>query len=1105
MSSLDEGVSAWEEMVVIPTYQPPPPDPHPMFLDARFNQGSSGRVYPNPLTDRLAGEKSDRTYKAVFLENQYIRLMILPEIGGRVHAAVDKINGYEFIYHQHVIKPALIGLLGPWVSGGMEFNWPQHHRPSTFMPVDHIIEEDDDGGRTVWLGEHEPMARTKGMVGICLRPGKALMEMKVRLYNRTPHVRSFMWWVNVGVHAGERYQVVFPPDVTFATDHSRRNMSYYPVARGSYCGVDYSDGVDVSWYRNIPVPSSFFVYQSSYDFLGGYDHALRAGLVHVANRHIAPGKKFFTWGQSDFAKAWERNLTDEDGPYIELMAGAYTDNQPDFSWLMPYEMRRFSQLWYPIRQIGLVKNANDLLAVSLDSDNGCATFGVCPTELLLGARVKLTAGQRVLFEQKADLAPENPLVEQVELPKDLSQASLMLIVFDQGGGELIRYVPEPRPEAPLPEPATPPGPPEKIATTEELYLTGLHSEQYRYPAAMPETYWREGLRRDLDDARTNSAMGRMLLRRGQFVEAEDHFRRLVRRLTRHNFNPNDGEAFYHLGLSLRFQGRLDEAYAGLYKATWNYAWQSAGYYALAEIDCLRGDLAVALEHLDRSLETNALQLKARNLKATVCRRLGCHRQAETLVRETIAMDPLDFWSRNELALLCRDDGHSQQADACCQELSRLMRGAVQTYLDIAFDYAGAGFYPEAADLLERLLPAGDAPVHPMVLYSLGYFAQEGGHIAQAESLYSRASTMPTDYCFPWRLEEEQVLLRALAVNHQDANACYYLGNLLFDKNRHAEAVRYWQDACRLRPDFAMPWRNLGIACYNIQKDPAKAREHFVKAFRLNSTDPRMLLELDQLLLRLGDSAGERLERLGDHLDLVVQRDDLSVEYASLCNQTGQPRKALDVILSRQFHPWEGGAGRVSEQYVKASLAVGRKALGVDSPAEALEHFQAALRRPENLGEGKRPHYSEAHVHYWIGRARQAKGDEAGARESFRAASELPGDISASTYYAAIAMERLGQKQAAKKLLEGLLEHALNGLDKPMQAGFLTSVPKFVLFQEDLRDFAKAECRYQAGLAQLGLGRAEEARKHFSDAVALNPNHADALDELASLQRAGSTE
>src|ERR1700728_1975833 len=229
------------EELVIPTYLPLAPDKNPMFLEKRVYQGSSGKVYPLPFTDRIAEKPVDRKWKAVWIENEFLRVLILPEIGGRIHAIQDKTNGYDLIYNQSVIKPALVGLAGPWISGGIEFNWPQHHRPATFLPVNFEIEEHPDGSTTIWCSDHDPMCRMKGMHGVCLHPGKSFLELKARAYNRTPFVQTFLWWANVATRVHEGYQSFFPPDVFCVADHARRSMSEYPLAEGFYYGVDYGE------------------------------------------------------------------------------------------------------------------------------------------------------------------------------------------------------------------------------------------------------------------------------------------------------------------------------------------------------------------------------------------------------------------------------------------------------------------------------------------------------------------------------------------------------------------------------------------------------------------------------------------------------------------------------------------------------------------------------------------------------------------------------------------------------------------------------------------------------------------------------------------------
>ena len=262
--------------------------------------------------------------------------MILPELGGRVQMALDKTNNYHFVYYNRVIKPALVGLAGPWISGGIEFNWPQHHRPSTFHPVDVDIDRrrrrlvDRLVQRNRPHGRHARHARLHDCT-----PARRISKFACGSPIARRCRRRFLWWANPAVHVDENHQSIFPPDVCAVMDHGKRDVSTFPIATGEYYKVDYSPGTDISRYKNIPVPTSYMAYHSDYDFVGSYDHGRQAGLLHVASHHISPGKKQWTWGCGEFGQAWDRQLTDEDGPYIELMCGVYTDNQPDFSWLSP--------------------------------------------------------------------------------------------------------------------------------------------------------------------------------------------------------------------------------------------------------------------------------------------------------------------------------------------------------------------------------------------------------------------------------------------------------------------------------------------------------------------------------------------------------------------------------------------------------------------------------------------------------------------------------------------------------------------------------------------------------------------------------------------------
>ncbi len=1132
------------EELVIPTYLPAAPDKNPMFLEKRVYQGSSGKVYPLPFTDRIAEKPVDRKWKTVWIENEFIRAMVLPEIGGRIHVLQDKTNGYDVIYNQPVIKPALVGLAGPWISGGIEFNWPQHHRPATFLPVDFQIKEHADGSKTIWCSDHDPMARMKGMHGICLHPDKAFLELKVRAYNRTPFVQTFLWWANVATRVHEAYQSFFPPDVYYVADHARRSMSEYPLCRGHYYGVNYGErgrkGVpksevpsqfvpphcspkssinnqqpaipnyapnDLSFYANIPVPTSYMCMGSKEDFFGGYDYAAQAGIVHYANHHISPGKKQWTWGNHEFGYAWDRNLTDADargefGPYIEIMAGVYTDNQPDFSFLQPGETKSWSQYWYPIQKIGPAQHANLHAAVSLAVSQRELYLGVAVTAIQSSAVIGITAKGKSIARFESDLSPGRPLLKQIKLPLGVAETDVQVFVADQDGRELICYQPKRRTRGEVPPPATEPLAPAEIASADELYVTGLHLDQYRHATRSPVLYWREALRRDPLDARCNNAMGLWHLRRGEFTEAEAHFRKAIERLTRRNANPYDGEAYYNLGLCLRFRDlkspapgpHFDEAYAAFYKATWNQAWAGAGFHALAEMDCVGKDWESALEHLSRSLRFDTDNLRARDLKVLVLRRVNETEQASRLLQETLRLDPLDWWARQL-------NGETLDCD-------------LQTQLDIAHDYARAGFHLEAIELLSAIqtldsqrsergaLPDQSWGALPLVHYTLGWLERKRGDNKAASKHFKFATSLPPDYCFPSRLEEIAVLKLAIEANRQDARAPYYLGNLLYDRRRQDEAIRLWERSAKLDPGFAVVWRNLGIGYFNVRKQPAKARAAYERAFAANSADARLLYERDQLWKRLGEKPDRRLRELEKHRDLVEQRDDLSIELCALYNQTGQHGKAMRLVASRKFQPWEGGEGGPLGQHVRAHLALGRAALAEDDSANARVHFDTALVAPMNLSEARHLLANQSDIQFWLGCARANSGATAAARQHWLAAANFKGDFqemsvrsfSEMTYYSALSWERLGQRAKAKKLLRDLLayarrlQHATAKVDY-----FATSLPTMLLFDDDLQFRQETTALFLQAQAELGLGNKTKARSLLRTVLKRDPNHALAAD------------
>ncbi len=1102
-------VKAWEEKVNIPTYKVGAPNKNPMFLEKRVYQGASGVVYPYPVIDKVYDDKEDKEYNALFLENEYLKVMILPELGGRIQMAYDKTNDYHFIYYNPVIKPALVGLTGPWISGGIEFNWPQHHRPSTFNPVDYSIEENADGSRTVWVHEIEIMFHTKGAAGFTLYPDKAYIEVNGKLYNRTPFPQTFLWWANPAVEADEYYQSVFPPDVNAVFDHGKREVSSFPIARGTYYKVDYAPGTDISRYQNIPVPTSYMAVDSAFDFVGGYHHQKKAGMLHIADRYVSPGKKQWTWGAGDFGKTWDRHLTDPDingkyCPYLEIMTGVYTDNQPDFSWIMPNEERRFKQYFMPYKGIGYVKNATKEVAVNLEVNKGQISIKVYTTSKQDNIHIVLKVLKKKIFEEKTDLSPEKFFSKEIA-GSGYAEKDLLLEVFDENEKLLIHYQPVERNTEAIPDPAKPIGAPTSIKTNEELYLAGLHLEQYRHATFSPVDYYKETLQRDSTDVRCNNAFGLWYLKHGQFAKAEPYFHKAIEKITRHNPNPYNGEPYYNLGLCLNYLRKYDEAYDAFFKACWNAVWQDNGYLQLVYIDCRKGDFEKALENVEHSLARNYHGMKARHLKAVILRKLNRLEEAGKWVGETLSFDRFDFGSGNERLQILSLKGEREQYESEKQKLQTLLRDRAQSYIEIAIDYANGGFYEEAIGWLLDI----DNSSYPMVHYYMACYYSRLNKEEEKNAALKQARELQPDRVFPNRLTDILVLQFAIKENPEDYKALYYLGNLWYGNRQYGEARSAWEKSAAAYSNFPTVHRNLGIVYYNKFDMYEKALQEYEKAFKCDPTDARILFELDQLYKLNNRPIKERLSFLGKYLPLVKERDDLYVEYITLHNLIGNYSKALRLLTDRRFHPWEGGEGKVSKQYVCAKVNLAKQAMVEKKYESAVQLLKEAQQYPENIGEGKLYGAQENDIFYWLGCAHEAQSSNLPAEVTAQAglkakiywqlaAKGLSEPVQALYYndqdpgtifYQGLALRKLGMEDKAEKRFESLIHYGEKHIkDKIKMDYFAVSLPELSVFEIDLNKRNQIHCHYLMGLGYLGLNKETAAMKHFEEILKRDVAH-----------------
>lgn len=1061
-------VTVTEGKVTIPTYVTGPPDDNPFFYTGRVYQGARGEVYPYAMYDNLTDERVDKEYRQVCLENEYVKVCVLPELGGRIFEAKDKTNGYDFFYKQSVIKPALIGMIGAWISGGVEWNIPHHHRASSLLPVRVKTEEHADGARTVWIGEMELRDRMRWAVGLTLRPRSSVLEAQVTALNTSPFANSILYFANVAVHTNDDYQILFPPRTRFATQHAKREFIEWPIGRRVYNGIDYTKGVDLTRWKNHPSSVSMFAWNDTDDFLAGYDHGRQAGTMHVADRHQVPGKKFFAWGTGPSGRMWDTLLSDTDGPYLELMVGAWSDNQPDYSWMMPYEAKTTKQYWYPFRGIGGVKHATVDGAVNLEVRDGRIHAGFHVTSPRRGARAVVAAGGKEIWSETKDLDPGAPLTYAMALPAGVKETDLRVALV-HGGRELAFYQPEAAGAATMPAPVRPPEAPEAMKTNEELSLAGQRLEQLHNPAREPEPYYEEALKRDAGDTRANTALGLRLLKKARYAEAERHLRAAVERLERNYTRAKDGEALYYLGLALRYQGKLAEAETALQRAAWTYAWQAPAYFQLAEIAGQRERLEEALALVDRSLVTNAWNTRALFFKSILLMRQGRGGEASEVRRQIARIDPLDPRGfRNAM------------------ELVSIFSAFPDEGLEAVVSCLNGGLNREAELLLDQM------PVQsPMVAYYRGWLAEKNGQEETARAHFERAAKMPMTRVFPFQFEVIPVLREAIRLRPEDPRPHYYLGLFLFDRQRE-EAMRLLARAAELDPALAIAHRNLAVGHALDNKVP-EAIAALEKAIALNPGDALYLFEIDLLKEWAQRPIEERLGLFRKHPETVAKRDDAMARYAGLLVQAGQLDKAIGVMEKRHFHLWEGGVRfNAHDAWTDAHIERGRQRLRAKDARGALADFRRAMDYPANLEATRSYRGSRApEALYYEGLALEALGQAEEAREAWReSAAQLigtednprpaVGSGAVLLYFQGRSLEKLGDRARARRVFEALVAAGDEALRPAAGNDFFA---KFGDRQSP--QMRRAQAHYVRGLGRQGLGNAAAARRDFDEAVKLN--------------------
>ena len=1045
--------------IVIPTYPEPKAEDMPMFSENRVHQRTSGRPYPNKVVlevDRTC--KEDKEYTLVTLENQYVRIEILPEIGGRIYSAFDKTTGYDFFYKQHVIKPALIGVLGSWISGGVEFNWPFHHRASGFMPCDFKVEELADGSAVCHLSEHDPIDRMKGMVSIILRPDETSFETRMRLYNRTAAEKSFLWWENAAVPVNEDYQIFFPQDVSYVNFHYLKSRTTYPIAgNGVFNGIPMDYDRDISWHKNTRQATSYFACASDFDFFGGYDHGKNCGVVHIGDHHISPGKKMFTWAYCQLSKSWENALTDTDGEYAELMAGSYSDNQPNFSWLAPYETKEFSQHWYPISKIGSPTFANLDCAFRIDRENN--VLKLQSTKNFSNVLLKISSADTVYTEEKFDLLPSEAVeIRTGNLPEYVS------VTLSTEDGIIAEYTEKDFNKFNMPEVITDMPSAKSMNSADELYLAGVHVDQYRDPAVFPDSYWKEALKRNINHIPSLLAMAKYELNRFSLDTAQEYAEKAIANLSLFNERFQSGEAYYTMGRILEAKGSYDNAYDFYYKAYWAADSVAKAMTRIALIDIRRKNYKEAIRHAKNALEYGSKNNLALSTLVIAMKELG--ESTVSLIQNHLKEDSLDHMLRFI----------SGEAD-----LYEIMDSdAVQTCLDIAFDLSSMGRYEDIVKLLSSLEKSRpDCRTKPLY-YALGYYTNLIGE--DGLFYYEKGNSSELGRCYPARFEEIAILEDVISKTDCD-DAKMLLGCLFYNKLHYEKATCLWED-CK---NNYIAKRNLAVSYFSHLNRASEALILMKELLCERPDDEQLLYETIILMDKMNISPAEKILLISSHKH---SRDDVLTELAKAYNQSFLPEKAVEVLMSHNFVPCEGGEHAIADQYMFAHLTMGKTELENGNIEKALEIFRSGQVLPQSLGAGIWNHCKLVPLKYHEALCFELLGEKADADKIFSYIANITIEYFSNMhlkelpYWQAKSFKHLGDCTKAQHLITKYLRE-WGKIKDVKDNGFFSTTPFFLSFVDDPQKLRLAQYHYLMALCDDFMKNDDSSKEHIFSSISLN--------------------
>jgi tetratricopeptide (TPR) repeat protein len=953
---------AWEGTIVIPTYGWSD-DVNPQFWalqsGARYSITVKGAIiYPYTMQDYLTRTKADRTYKALFLENEYLKVTCLPELGGRLHSVFDKTEGKEMFHYNHVIKPSMIAMRGAFITGGVEWNaGPQVHTVTIASPVDAILGQNPDGSAYIEVNNLEQTLRTRWTVRVTLHPGKAYLDEQIRIFNPEDAISPYYFWNCTAFPCRNGTRFIYP--MTLGTDHYGVKFFHWPI----------SNGKDISWLKNYETSSSIFSVNCIYDFFGAYDVDMNRGIVQVADHHELSGKKAWTWGTWDFGLVSQENLTDDDGPYIEVQSGPLP-TQSDYGMLPPRGAVSWQEYWYPVHGLGDgFEYATKDVAVQTVRKGGTLELRILSTGDFPGASCDLSQGQRQLLSKIVNLTPKGP---QVVTLSPVPQEPVDVTIKDAASKVLASFAtPLPIPETPEPEPSKLMSTPESELTVEQIYLRGRKYDLATNRTRARETY-KKALTKDPQYSPALRALAVLDVEAGLYEKAAQRLKEAVAR------DDMDGLAWYFLGVSDLRLGDENGALDCAAKATRCLGTGSLGHDLAGRAYMRRGDYAKALTAFRKAVRLDGTDRKAKDHVLLALYASGRKRLAYARANGRIARNPTDLVPRALMAL---------RGKARMQRFVRQARAFVGEddfeMLETCLTFAELGLNKQAEALLDAVCVKAvpDSQRSPLPLYYLAYFASLQDEPVRAQAYLKQAGRWK-DFIFPSRPEAVEVLQYAIKSNPDDAAAHLHLGNLYANLGRLDEAAQHWRRAGDLDPSLSIAFRNLALYVWATENDFAKAESLYRKAIAARPNDQTLYRDLASVFLA-AKKRPEAIKVLEATPSKGLKRADIIVMLAQAYYDEQRYSDAIDLLESTPyFVNWEGQT-ITWDLFHKAHVERGQQRFEEKDFAGALQDFEAALTYPENIGVGRSNRPREARAQYWRGKTLDALGRHEKARAAWR--------------------------------------------------------------------------------------------------------------------------